>query len=191
MSNSNKVKFGLKNVYYAIATIAADGTATYGTPKAWPGARSISLDPQGETTPWYADDGIYYVSNNNNGYSGDLEMALVSDDFRKDVLGFIVDNNGMLVEPTDTEVVHFALLFEFSGDANKVRHVFYNCTATRPSVGSATTEDSTEPQTESTTITAMPIYVSGYQKHFVKGAVATGDTNYSTFFTSVKVPTAS
>lgn len=87
----NKIKYGLKNVYYAVATIAADGSATYETPVAIPGAVSLSMEPQGENSPFYADNIVYWVGTSNTGYEGDLELALVIDAFKKDVLGYQED----------------------------------------------------------------------------------------------------
>ena len=119
-STNNKVKFGLKNCHYAKATLDPDTNAvTFDTPVAIPGAVNLSLDPEGDTEPFYADDMVYYTTVANNGYSGDLEIALIPDSFRKDILKETEDSNGVLIEDSTVEPEHFALLFEFSGDRKR------------------------------------------------------------------------
>lgn len=191
MADTNKIKFGIKNVYYAVATIAANGSATYTTPVAMPGAVSLSLSPQGETSPFYADNIVYFTSVSNNGYEGDLELAKVPESFLTDVLGYTVAGNSLVYENAGAPVVHFALLFQFEGDAKAKRHVMYNCVAARPEVSGSTKEESIEPQTETISITATTIYVPTLDKDIVKAYLNEGDAGYTTFLSSVAQPTAS
>lgn len=182
-----KIKYGLKNVYYAVATIADNNTAEYATPVRIPGAVNISLEPQGDQEVFNADNIDYYVSQGNNGYEGDLEIALVPESFEKDVLGAIEDSKGVLVENVDAQAVHFALLFQFEQDTKALKHVIYNCTASRPTVEGETKGESIEPQTDTLSIRAGSIHNAALDKDVVKAKTSesTDATAYSTWFTEV------
>ena len=182
----NKVKFNLKNVHVAKATRNAEGVYSYGTPKAIPGAVNLSLDAEGDNSPFYADGTVYYRSTSNNGYSGDLEMALIPDWFREEFLQEILDGNGVLVESANiTDQVYFALLFEFDGDQRKIRHVMYQCAVSRPTIASQTKESSITPVTETLNLTADP-RDDGLVKS--KTSESTNATVYNNWFQEVYVP---
>lgn len=181
-TKKNKVKFGLKNCHYALVTLGEDGKATFGTPVAMPGAVSLSLDAEGENEPFYADDSVYYMVSDNNGYSGDLELALIPESFLTDIMHETEDSNGVLYENKDVEPEHFALLFEFTGDQRKIRHCMYYCSASRPSVSGNTREDSTEVQTETLSLTVSPL-PSGLVK--VKTGTNTTQAVYDAWYNSV------
>lgn len=152
---ANKIKYGLRSVYYAVATTGTGGALTYATPVAIPGAVNLSLSAEGDTTPFYADDVVYFQTTANNGYSGTLEIALVPESFKTDILGETLAN-GVYVEKSNVTPKEFALLFEFQGDEKASRHALYRCSCSRPDVAGATKEASIEPQTETLNITAMP-----------------------------------
>ncbi len=186
-----KVKYGLKNVHYAVATIdEINNTATYGPVKPWPGAVNLSLDPQGGTNIFRADNIDYWIGQSNTGYQGDLETALVPDDFRKDVLGEVEDSNGVILENTGAKTKYFALLFQFEHDDKAARHVMYKCSATRPAVAGQTTEEEISPTTETTTITAGSIYNPALDIDTSKARCYQGDPQYSTWFDAVYQSTA-
>lgn len=186
---ANKIKYGIRNCYYAIATDDGNGNLTYATPVSIPGAVSISLEAAGETSPFYADNVVYYTTNANNGYSGDLEMALLPDAFRQAILGETQDAKGMYLEHSNDTQKEFALLFQFEGDESATRHCLYRCVASRPSVSGSTKEETIEPQTESITLTAMARISDDLVKARCPFASASTSA-YQTWFSAVVEPTA-
>ena len=186
---SNKVKYNLKNVHAAKLTeTVTEGVTSYSyaTPQAIPGAVSITLDAEGDSSPFYADGIVYFRSYANNGYSGDLEIALIPEWFRTEILKEVLDTNGILVEKADNaESVKFALLFEFDGDERAIRHVMYNCSASRPSIESSTKKETIEPGTETLPLTADP-----REDGLVKSRIGdtTAKATYDGWYQSVYVP---
>ncbi len=181
----NKVKFNLKNAYYAKILEMSETTMTFDTPVALPGSVSLSLDPSGENENFYADGGVYYVISNNQGYEGDYEIALVPESFRTDILGESLDGKKVLVENANVETAPFAFLFEFDGDVKHIKHVLYNCTASRTGLESATNEDSKEVKTETLTISAAPT-PSGLVK--ARTGDDTDETVYNNWYKAVYIP---
>ena len=182
---NNKVKFNICNCHYALQRAAENGEMTFDTPVAMPGAVSLALDPNGEPESFYADGIEYYIIANNMGYDGDLELALIPESFRTDVLKEEADGNEVLVENANSETGAFALLFEFDGDVRKIRHVLYNCSASRPKIEGKTNEESREVQTETLTVKARPL-ASGYVK--AKTGNRTSAETYEGWYKSVYLP---
>jgi len=184
--SDNKVKYNIRKCYFAPLTFTGD-MPSWATPIAMPGAVSISMEPNGEPENFYADGIAYYVVNNNMGYEGELEIALIPETFRTQCLSETPDANGVLIESIESQLKPFALLFEFEGDKKAIRHVLYNCTAGRPTMDGETAEDTKEVQPEKITIKATPL-PSGIVKG--KTGNSTDTTAYNGWYSAVYVPTA-
>lgn len=186
--SKNKIRYGLKNVHYAVITKGEAGTITYAKPVHFPGAVSLTLDSEtGDPTKFFADDEIYFAgAGTNQGYSGTLEMASgdARDDFDCAVLGFKKDTNGLIFENADAKASNFALLFEFQGDQSGIRYVVYNCSAARTSLSGATKEDTITVATDSYALTATP----AEDTHHVQAKCKKDQAAYETFFDSVTLP---
>lgn len=196
--SANKVKYGLKNVHYALVTetVATDGsgaiTSSYGTLKALAGAVSLSLSSTSEKNVFRADDSDYFVSYGQGGYEGDLEVARVNEDFLKDVLGLQEDTDKILVESESSfkTTNYFALVFEFDGDQQSTKHCLYKCSAARPDLASQTTGEngSIDPQTETLTLTAVPRADADKYIH-IQSQESTSTAVITAWYTAVPVPT--
>ena len=159
MPSENKVQFNLHNVRYAVLAEATGEngiTYSYGTPVPVPGAVTLTLDPSGDSTPFYADGIAYYTTVANNGYEGDLEIARVPEQMLTDVWGMVKNSDNVIVETAGVEAKPVALLYQIDGDITGQLYVLYKCTLGRPGIGSTTNTDTKEPQTQSMSIAATP-----------------------------------
>jgi phi13 family phage major tail protein len=202
MPTEAKVFYGLSNVHYALLTETVDSqtgviTTSYGTPKLWPGAVNIALDPSGNPIIFSADNTAYYTIANNQGYEGDFECALIPDEIRTDTLGNKKDENGVVIETDHDQISYFALMFEFNTDKNPNRYVFYKVSlAQRPSTASETVDVTSDIsiKTDKVKFKAMPqasaTTIDGVECHLVKAFTSqdVDATTYAGFYHAVYTP---
>lgn len=180
----NKVNFGLKGAHYAVIDESVAGTVTYGTPKPLPGSVSITLEPQGETSNFYADNITYYTTSTNQGYEATLELAAVTEEFRTEVLGETLETTDkVLVENANTNPKKIALMFEFDGDVKATRHLLVYCTVSRTGLTGATKTESSEPGTTELTLAATPRPTDGVVK--ISTSAETDTAIYDAWYTAV------
>lgn len=179
----DKVKFGIRNAHYAVAT----APGVYGDVKACPGMRSVNLTPKGETSSYYADDMIYYQSSANQGYDMEMEITRLMDEFKQDVLGYEKEEEtNLLVEKRDAKFKEFAFGFEIEGDQQGRLCWIYNITASRPETSAETTEEEITPQTDTVTCVAAGLPDSGVVQ--IVTTAETPETVRSKWFEKVRMP---
>ncbi len=189
----NKVKFNLKNVHIAVQQ-ESTGQITYDVPFRLPGAVALNLEAKGEIDPFYADGVEYYTAISNSGYEGDLEIALLTDEFREKILGEKLDAKKVMIERQEVTNVPFAFGFEIDGNEKGNKYWFYGCKASRPNTASKTNEGSKTPQTDSLKLTCpgAPV-IKGKDEYIIRSKTSgtTEESELKTWFDKVYIPTES
>ena len=177
----NKVQFGLKNCYYAVMTPGT--TPTFATPVKIPGGVNLNLNASGEISKFYADNMIYFQSDDHAGYDGSIEFARIPDVMRKDVFGMTEGSTShVLTEKSSDSTKPIALLFQIDGDDQEELYVLYNVACSRPGIASGTIQGTKEPVTASINISAAPL-PNG--KIFARTTGSTATTVRSGWFSAV------
>lgn len=199
--NENKIMMGVENIHwFPLTETEVDGeiTTSYGESNSWPGTVQLGADPAGDSDAFYADNGIYFMSGDNVGYTLSLENCKIPEDLEKYALGLAVDNNGILVETSQGQKKAFALTADLTGDKKARRVAFLKCFLQRPSESATTRSNQNTPQTTTYSIVAVPradftkVVRDGEvtEEHLVKLATtaAANAEAYANWHKSVQVP---
>ena len=182
----NKVKYGICNVHYAKATLSEEGKVTYDVPVPIPGAKTLAVAPTGEVGKYHADNILFYQTPGAGGYEGDLEVALIPDEFHIDILGDKRDDNGGILEVNLAQTNYFALLFQFEGDVKATRHCLYYCTASRPEISGETVEETVTPGVEKLSFASTARPDNGNVKY--RTTPEMNEETYNRWFNAVPEP---
>jgi phi13 family phage major tail protein len=183
------VTVGSTGVTVGPSTSGTTGNASWGPPTHINGAVRWTPEPVGESSTFFAENTAYFVITANNGYTGELELVNVPDNIKAEMLGWEIDDNGMLVEMSNGIQKEFAMMGQVLGDVKNRRFVYYSCKAARPAKELSTKAEQIEPNTDVLSVTVSPVEING--RTVVKGDLELNDSNvdvYNGFFNAVYTP---
>lgn len=190
---TNKVTFGLKNVYYALYNESVSGGetfVTFGTPVPITGAVNLSLSPAaGDLQNIAADDNPAYVSiaSPADGYTGNVIFYHLPKSFLIDVLGYGEDvKSNFIYKIAGAQKKNFALLYEIGGDQVPTRYVLYKCTPGEFELSTQTNADSVTANEINIPVTISAEAQQGLIRAYVEKQEVAG--TYENFFTMVYRP---
>lgn len=182
---ANRVEFGISNLHVGTYTEGTGGAVTMGTPYHQKGAVSFSPEENSERNVFYADNTEYYVTYTGGTFEGDLEVAIFDEKFKTDFLGYLSKADGGIAQVKNATKPKVYVAFQVEGDDKSRRVIMYNCTFGAITREFSTTEENTEPATET-----IAVSVSGNNTNGVSMvSYLEGVTGYSTLFTNPPAPT--
>ena len=141
----------------------------------------------GGKTDVYADNVIVATMTSYPGQELTVNVSELSDDFKKDVLGYLEDSDSNLCEVSNAQIKSFAFGCQIEGDVRARKVWYFLCSATNPGEGSNSKNDSPEANQLTLTFTVRPLTVGDHQ--VIKRVCEADKTNYATFFNTVALPT--
>lgn len=198
MDKNKPLRWGISKLGFAKLTRGASGV-TFAAPVPMPGARQLTMNPEGGSEDFHADNGVYFTTTKNNGRSGSVEVAELSDDLRVLIFNDIIDGNGVCLEDADAEPAEGAIVFDVENEDSEhpTHFVMFDVKFSRPSGEHNTTEDNITPDTVSMDYRAIPIELpwgADDTKNFVGGHLdyaatpAAIATAYAAWHTAIQLP---
>ena len=154
---SKKVNFGVKNVKFALASYDDDTKShTYSTVKDLSGAITVSITPNTSEVRFYADDSQYYFKRGKDTHTGTIELTNITDEFKTEILGYLLDDNGVLVDKKG-KINQVAITFEVdgengNGEAVPKKYWMYRLAISDTNIESTSIAETPEPSSSSITL---------------------------------------
>lgn len=191
-----KVIYGLSNLHLApVAEGHTKEEPKYQKPFPNPGATGFSPEAEQEIGKFFADDRVFFTTNQTSSYTGDLITAKFIDKVQTEILGNIILANGGLLVVDGAPTKEFAIMAESKTDIGRIRYVYYLATGGNPTREYATLEDGApEIPTETMNVSMSSIKlkykdaVSNEGEYIFMYKVREGEEGFDTFFNEVPLP---